>query len=105
MFIAFILAFLIGVFSVLLLEAFLLYKWWSSAGVDAQNLYPQRTKVTNPEVFRSFSCLNKITGNIDYNLRSQYNVPIFDRCIQAYDLRIIYTWFYLSDIKLENFER
>lgn len=49
MFIAFILAFLIGVFSVLLLEAFLLYKWWSSAGVDAQKLYPQRMKVTNPE--------------------------------------------------------
>lgn len=50
MIIALILAFLIGVFSVLLSEAFLLYKWWSSTGEDDRKLYPQRTKVTNPEV-------------------------------------------------------
>ena len=50
MFIALILAFCIGVFSVLLLEAFLLYKWWTLTGKDVRNLYPQRTKVTNPEV-------------------------------------------------------
>ena len=50
MFIALILAFCIGVFSVLLLEAFLLYKWWTLTGRDARKLYPQRTKVTNPEV-------------------------------------------------------
>ena len=50
MFIALILAFCIGVFSVLLLEAFLLYKWWTLTGKDARKLYPQRTKVTNPEV-------------------------------------------------------
>ncbi|XP_022804079.1 PDZ domain-containing protein 8-like isoform X2 [Stylophora pistillata] len=54
MFIAFILAFLIGVFSVLLLEAILLYKWWSSTGVDAPKLYPQRTKVTNPELIADY---------------------------------------------------
>lgn len=50
MIIALILAFLIGVFSVLLLEAFLLYKWWTSREVDARNVYPHRTKVSNPEV-------------------------------------------------------
>lgn len=50
MFIALILAFCIGVFSVLLLEAFLLYKWWTLTGKDARKLYPQRTRVTNPEV-------------------------------------------------------
>ena len=50
MIVALILAFLIGVFSVLLSEAFLLYKWWSSTGEDDRKLYPQRTKVTNPEV-------------------------------------------------------
>ncbi|KAJ7371987.1 PDZ domain-containing protein 8 [Desmophyllum pertusum] len=49
MFIAFILAFLIGVFSVLLLEAFLLYTWWTTTEQDARKLYPQRTQVTNPE--------------------------------------------------------
>ena len=50
MIIALILAFLIGVFSVLLLEAFLLYKWWTSREADARNVYPHRTKVSNPEV-------------------------------------------------------
>ena len=50
MIIALILAFLIGVFSVLLSEAFLLYKWWTSREADARNVYPHRTKVSNPEV-------------------------------------------------------
>jgi len=54
MIIALILAFLIGVFSILLLEAFLLYKWWTSREVDARRLYPQRTTVTNPEFIADY---------------------------------------------------
>ena len=52
MVIALILAFLIGVFSVLLLEGFFLYKWWTSMPEDDRKLYPKRTKVTNPKVNR-----------------------------------------------------
>ncbi|KAM7436009.1 PDZ domain-containing protein 8 [Porites harrisoni] len=54
MIIALILAFLIGVFSVLLLEAFLLYKWWTSREADARNVYPHRTKVSNPECLADY---------------------------------------------------
>lgn len=53
MVIALILAFLIGVFSVLLLEGIFLYKWWTSKPEDDRKLYPKRTKVTNPKVNRS----------------------------------------------------
>ncbi|KAK2563055.1 PDZ domain-containing protein 8 [Acropora cervicornis] len=54
MVIALILAFLIGVFSVLLLEGIFLYKWWTSKPEDDRKLYPKRTKVTNPKYIADY---------------------------------------------------
>lgn len=54
MFIALILAFLIGVFSVLLFEAFWLFKWWTSTVEHPRKLYPERTKVINPEFIADY---------------------------------------------------
>ncbi|XP_044176573.1 PDZ domain-containing protein 8-like [Acropora millepora] len=54
MVIALILAFLIGVFSVLLLEGIFLYKWWTSKPEDDRKLYPKRTKVTNPKFIADY---------------------------------------------------
>jgi hypothetical protein len=50
MIIAFIFAFLTGAFTVLLVQAFLLYKWWSTKERDTPKLLIERTKVTNPKV-------------------------------------------------------
>ena len=50
MIISFILAYFIGVFSVLLLQAFLLYKWWSSKERESPKLVLQRAKPVNPKV-------------------------------------------------------
>ena len=70
MFIALILAFLIGVFSVLLFEAFWLFKWWTSTVEHPRKLYPERTKVINPEVrFHRFSCAtNEISEIFSFKL-------------------------------------
>ncbi|EDO37885.1 predicted protein [Nematostella vectensis] len=50
MIIAFTFAFLTGAFSVLLVQAFLLYKWWSSKEREAPKLIVQHEKVANPKL-------------------------------------------------------
>lgn len=50
MIIALIFAFLTGAFTVFLVQAFLLYKWWSTKERDTPKLVVERGKVANPKV-------------------------------------------------------